>query len=149
MSPRFKDFLKRWVICTLAVLVATYVVAGIHYQRWPDLLVATLLLGVLNVFVRPLLVLLSLPLVLVTLGLFTLVINAGLLLLVDKLLAPRFSVDSFGQAFLAALVISLVTFALNRLTAADNGDFQVRWSRGKPPPKPKPPRDDDGPVIDV
>src|SRR5712691_419220 len=85
MAPQLKRFLLQWIIGTLAVLVASHVVKGIHYDTRPSLLVATLLLGILNTFVRPLLTLLSLPLVIVTLGLFRLVINACLLMLVNRL----------------------------------------------------------------
>ena len=147
MPPRLKEFLQRWVIATLAVLAASYVVPGIHYGRWPDLLMATFILGLLNTFVRPLLLFFSLPLLLFTLGLFTLVINAVLLLLVSSLLSPKFHVDSFGHALLGALVISLVTLALNLLTGRGNTRIQFRRGgrrsgrRGSGP--------DDGPVIDV
>ena len=147
MPPGMKDFLRRWLIGTVAVLVASYLVPGIHYPHWSDLLIATFILGLLNTFVRPLLMLLSLPLLVVTLGLFTLVINALLLLLVSGLLGPKFQVDGFGQAVLAALVISLVTLALNSLTGS--GNTRVEFRRGRVQPR-KPPSDhDDGPVIDV
>lgn len=142
-----KAFLARWLIGTVAVLVATYVVPGIQYRHWTDLLVSTFILGLLNTFVRPLLILLSLPLLVVTLGLFTLVINAVLLLLVSALMGPAFHVDGFGQAILAALVISLVTLALNKLTGTSQSRLSVRVKRG-PRPNP-PPEDEDGPVIDV
>jgi putative membrane protein len=147
MSPGLRAFFQRWVIGTLAVLVATYLVPGIHFQRWPDLLVATFILGILNTFVRPLLLLLSLPLLLFTLGLFTLVINALLLLLVSGLLSPRFQVDGFRHAVLGALVVSIITVVLNSLTRSGDSRLEVR--RGGRPPPPRRPGDDDGPVIDV
>ena len=145
MSDKLKAFIQRWVISTLAVLVATYVVPGIKFDRWQDLLVATLVLGLLNSFLRPLLMLLSLPLLIFTLGLFTLVINALLLLLVHALLGDRFKVESFWAAFWGALVISIVSLLLNSLTGS--GDARVSVRRGKAPVK----KDDDkgGPVIDV
>src|SRR5882724_6437044 len=100
MPPRLKEFLWRWIITTVGVLVAAHVVPGIHYDRghWEALLVATLVLGLLNAFLRPLLMLLSLPLVVFTLGLFTLVINAILLYLVGQII-QGFHVDSFRAAF--------------------------------------------------
>ena len=77
MSPALKKFIQRWLINTLAVLVATQIVrSGIHYDSITGLLIATLLLGILNTFLRPVLLFLSLPLLVFTLGLFTLVINA-------------------------------------------------------------------------
>lgn len=146
MSQKFKMFIQRWLISTVAVLVATYIVPGIKFDRWQDLLVATLVLGLLNSFLRPLLLLLSLPLLIFTLGLFTLVINAALLLLVSALLGKdHFMVDGFWTAVLGALIISVVSLLLNSITGT--GDARVSVRRSKPAEK----HDDDkgGPVIDV
>ncbi len=147
MSSKLKEFLQRWLVSTLAVLVATVILRDrITYGDWLDLLVATLVLGLLNSFLRPLLMLLSLPLLVFTLGLFTLVINAVLLLLVSALLGSKhFHVEGFWSAFWGALVISLVSIVLNSVTGTGNSRVTVR--RGQPPPK----KDDDsnGPVIDV
>ncbi|MGD0087574.1 MAG: phage holin family protein [Verrucomicrobiota bacterium] len=143
-TGKFLRFLGNWAINTFAVLIAAIVLHGhIHYANPTDLVVASLLLGILNAFVRPVLMLLTLPLLIFTLGLFTLVINAVLLRFVGWLLAPHFQVDSFGFAFLGALIISIVSVALNVLT----GNARVTVQRRPPPPKK--PRDDDGPVIDV
>src|SRR6185436_6638797 len=131
MPENLKDFLKRWAITTVAVLVATHIVNGIHYDNWQGLLVATLLLGLLNAFLRPLLMLLSLPLLILTLGLFTLVINAALLLLVSALLGKdHFMVDGFWTAVLGALIISVVSLLLNSITGT--GDARVSVRRSKP-----------------
>jgi putative membrane protein len=145
MSRKLRTFIQRWIISTVAVLIATYVVPGIKFDRWQDLLVATLVLGLLNSFLRPLLMLLSLPLLIFTLGLFTIVINAALLLIVGALLREHFHVDGFWSAFWGALVISIVSLLLNSITGT--GDARVSVRRGKPPVK----QDDDkgGPVIDV
>ena len=127
MPDKIKAFIQRWIISTLAVLVATYIVPGIKYGDWQDLLVATLVLGLLNGFVRPVLMLLSLPLLIVTLGLFTLVINALLLLLVSGLLGQEnFKVDGFGSALLGALVISIISLLLNSLTGTGVARVSVR-----------------------
>lgn len=142
MPPGLKSFLQSWLINTLAVLVATQIGIGIHCESWQSLLGATLVLGILNAVLRPLLLLLSLPLVILTLGLFTLVINAALLYLVSWLI-PAFKVDSFGYALLGALVISIVSVVLNSLTGT--GKSRIKVQRSKRPPD----RDDDGPVIDV
>src|SRR5947199_9484437 len=112
MRSRLKGFIQQWLIGTLAVLVATQLVKGIHYDAISGLLVATLLLGILNTFVRPLLTFLSLPLLLLTLGFFRLIINAGLLLLVGGLV-EQFHVDGFGAAFWGALIISIISLLLN------------------------------------
>ena len=152
MAPRYsmfpakmKSFLQRWLINTLAVLVATYVVSGISYGKPIDLFVAALVLGILNAFLRPILWFLSLPLLLVTLGLFMLIINALLLLLASKLVGQsHFHVDGFWSAFWGALIISIVSLMLNSLTGTGNSRVSVR--RGKSPP---PDNDGGGPVIDV
>lgn len=140
-----KKFLQSWVVNTLAVLVAVYVVKGIHYTKPLDLLVASLLLGILNAVLRPILMFLALPLLLLTLGLFTLVINALLLYFVASLLQPRFYVDSFWAAFWGALIISLVSIVLNSLTGS--GHSRVRVQRRPPPSRGG--SDGPGPVIDV
>jgi putative membrane protein len=143
MPEKLKQFLQRWIISTVAVLVATYVVPGIHFGTAIDLLVATLVLGLLNGFLRPILMVLSLPLLIFTLGLFTIVINALLLLIVSALVGEKsFHVDGFGSALLGAVVISIVSLVLNSLTRT--GDARVSVRRGKKPVEKK---DDD--VIDV
>lgn len=142
-----KDFLQRWAITTVAVLVAAHVVKGISYDTWQALLVATLTLGLLNAFLRPLLMLLSFPLLILSLGLFTTIINAALLFLVGKLIGG-FHVASFWNAFWGGLVISLVSIPLNLLTGTGGSRLEVR--RGEGPPSRRSGRDDgDGPVIDV
>lgn len=142
-----KKFLQSWAINTVAVLVAVYVVPGIRFTDesfWTPF-VTSLVLGILNAFIRPVLTLLALPLLIVTLGLFRLVINALLLYFVSFLLAPHFQIDSFGAAFLGALIISIISFLLNSLTGANRAQVRVEH-RSRPP-------DSDGsgsgPVIDV
>jgi putative membrane protein len=148
-TGRFLRFLQSWLINTLAVLVAWYIVPGMHFGQNSSFLapfIASLVLGILNAFIRPVLMLLALPLLIFTLGLFTLVINALLLYFVGILLAPRFQVDSFGAAFLGALLISIVSIALNILTGL--GGTRVSFQRRRSPPSKKG-GGDDGPVIDV
>ena len=152
-GPPFLRFLQRWVVHTVAVLVAAVVVPGISYDNWAALLVASLLLGILNALLRPLLLILSLPLVVFSLGLFVLVINAMLLGLVGQLVRP-FHVEGFWPAFFGALVISLTTLVLNTLTASGESridllspDRRHHPSRDRRPPDRPPPGK--GPVIDV
>ena len=148
-TRRFLRFLQSWLINTLAVLVAWYIVPGIHFGQNSNFVapfIASLVLGILNAFIRPVLMLLALPLLIFTLGLFTLVINALLLYFVGILLAPHFQVDSFGAAFLGALIISIVSIALNILTGT--GNTRLTFQRRRPPP-PKKSDGDNGPVIDV
>jgi putative membrane protein len=140
-----KKFILNWIVNTLAVLVAVYVVPGIHYQKPLDLLVASLLLGIFNAVLRPILMILALPLLIFTLGLFTLVINALLLYFIAGLLQPHFSVDTFGSAFWGALIISLIALILNVLTGTGSRRVQFRHQRRSRRSGP----DDRGPVIDI
>jgi putative membrane protein len=141
-----KKFLQSWAINTLAVLVAVYIVPGIRFKDdslWTPF-VASLVLGILNAFIRPVLMFLALPLLLYTLGLFTLVINAFLLYFVSFLLGNYFQVDTFGAAFVGALIISIVSLLLNLITGGTRGRVRIERRR-------RPPDSDrgDGPVIDV
>lgn len=142
-TKKLLQFLKSWAINTLAVLVAVGLLHGhITYQRWNDLLIASLLLGILNAFVRPILMLIALPLLIFTLGLFTFVINALLLYFVGALMTPYFHVDTFGYAFAGAFIISVISIALNVLTGNTRASIKIQ----RRPPTPK--KDDDD-VIDV
>ena len=140
-----KRFLQSWLINTLGVLVAVYLVKGIHYQKPLDLVVASLLLGVMNAVLRPVLMFLTLPLLIFTLGLFTLVINALVLYLIGNLLQPYFRVDTFGAAFWGGLVISLISVILNALTGG--GKARVQIQRHRAPPRDGP--GGGGPIIDI
>ena len=91
--------------------------------------------------------LLSLPLLIVTLGLFTLIINAALLYFVGWLLKPSFRVDNFSDAFWGALVITLVSLVLNSLTGT--GQARITMQHGKPRPPSGKSGGGGGPVIDV
>ncbi|SRR5258707_2044301 len=144
MPSGLKKFIKSWLTNTLAVLVAVYIVQGIHYGKPLDLFVASLLLGILNAFLRPILMFLALPLLIFSLGLFMLIINALLLYSVGLLLRPHFYVDDFWSAFWGALIISVVSLILNIMTGTSKA--RVRVER-RPPPKSD--HNDGGPVIDV
>jgi putative membrane protein len=136
-------------VTTIAVMVAANVVKGIEYGGWPSLLVASLLLGALNALLRPLLLFLSLPLLVLTLGLFALVINALLLYFVG-FLVKGFQVDSFGSAFLGGLLITLTTVVLNTVTGSGKTwiDLGPGGRRKDQSPKRKDPPGR-GPIIDV
>jgi putative membrane protein len=102
----------RWVIMTVAVLIAASLIRGFVIESPLAAFLAAVLLSLINSFVRPLLIILTLPINLVTLGLFILVINGILIFAVAGLL-PGFSIAGFGAAFLGALVISVVATLLN------------------------------------
>ncbi len=145
MSPRLRQFIQSWAINTLAVLLAAYLIPGIRYSKPLDLFVASLLLGILNAVIRPILMFLALPLLLFSLGLFMLVINGLLLYFVGFVLRPHFYVENFWSAFWGALLISIVSLILNTLTGTGRSRVQIQ-RRSRPP-------DSDpggsGPVIDV
>ncbi len=119
-----RHFLIRWFITTIGVVVAASVVSGIRYDVVSSLLLAALLLGILNAFVRPILLLLSAPLILLTLGLFILVIN-GLMLWWVQGLVPGFYVDSYRSAFWGAIIISLISWCLSAFFRDSHGHVQV------------------------
>ncbi|MCD6302804.1 MAG: phage holin family protein [Anaerolineae bacterium] len=117
-----RKLLLRWLINTAAVYVAVQVIPGIQAVTAWDYFGVALVLGLLNALIAPILKVLTCPLILLTLGAFTLVINAAMLLLA-KVLSPivgaSLTVDSFGTAVLASLIISVVSFALTVLTGAN------------------------------
>jgi putative membrane protein len=146
MPSKFKRFIQSWIINTAAVLLAALVLRGhIQCQKTWHLFAASLLLGILNAVLRPMLLLLALPLLIFTLGLFTFVINGLVLYFVGFLLQPYFSVDSFWSAFWGALIISFVSLILNALTGGGGFRVEVR-DRRRPPGSD---RGGNGPVIDV
>ena len=95
-------------------------VPGIQIDRFQDLLLGTLIIGLLNAFLRPVIVLLTLPVTLLTLGLFTLVINGVIFYLAAHLL-EGFRVSGFGNAFVAALLFSLFSSILNMIFQPGKG----------------------------
>ena len=127
-----RNLFIRWLINSLALYVAVSVMPGIHFDRGlVALLIVAAIFGIVNSGLRPLLTLLTCPLVILTLGLFTFVINA-MLLLVTAWFSDQFglglTVDGFGAAFWAGLVIGLVSFTLSIMV----GETRVQVQRGNP-----------------
>lgn len=108
--------LVHWLVSGLAVLAAAYLLPGVHVATFVTALVVALVLGIINAVIKPILVILTLPITIVTLGLFTLVINAFLVLLTTKLV-PGFTVDSFLWALGFSIVLSLISSFLNQVAA--------------------------------
>ncbi len=102
---------------TLAVLIAAYLLPGVRVESFLAALVVAVVVGILNAIVRPLLILLTLPITLLTFGLFAFVINA-LLILLASALVPGFSVSGFSWALLFSIVLSLVNWFLSFLEPA-------------------------------
>ncbi|MCK9259584.1 MAG: phage holin family protein [Azoarcus sp.] len=116
MSPGLR-LLLRWALSAVALLIIPEIVAGIAVESYVSALAAALLLGLINALIRPLLILITLPITLLTLGLFTLVINALLFWGVSGLVGGL-QVSDFGSAFWGALLYSVLTWLVN-LTLGD------------------------------
>jgi len=101
----------RWLVVTFAIVCASYLIEGIRVSGFFSALFAAATLGVLNVFLRPLVLILTLPINVLTFGLFTFVINALMLKLASSVI-PGFHVDGFWAAVFGALVISVVGWVL-------------------------------------
>ena len=119
-----RHFVFRWAITTVAVMVASSFLHGIRYDTVPALIGAALLIGILNAFVRPVLLLLSAPLILLTLGFFILILNGLMLYLVPSIVIG-FHVDSFGSAFWGAIIISIVSWLLSAFFRGSDGRVHV------------------------
>jgi putative membrane protein len=111
---RYMRLIIRFLLNAVAVYIAAYLLHGVHVSDFTTALLVALLLGVINVTIKPLLFLLTLPITILTLGLFTFVINACMILLVDWLL-PSFHVDGFWWALLFSLVLSIVSSLLHTI----------------------------------
>lgn len=101
------------------VLILAHLLPGVHVSGFMSALIVALVLGLLNIFVRPLLVLLTLPATILTLGLFLLVINALIILLCDTLV-KGFKVDSFWSALLFSIVLSLCQSLVSGVSDKDS-----------------------------
>lgn len=104
----------RWLANTLALFIVVTVVPHFHYHSFVTLAIAAAVLGLLNTIVRPILVVLTLPLTIITLGLFLIVLNA-LMLEVTAWFVSGFRIDSFGWAIAGAIVLGLVSLVTNRI----------------------------------
>ena len=158
----FKQLLKNWLFVAAGVVIASNTASGIHYDSSEALVVAVLLLSACNVFLKPVLMLFSLPFIILTFGIGVWVINALLFLFVGGLVSG-FHIDSFGSALWGALVVS-ITSALASLFFGAPGARSVNIKVGRPGTpsggrpqshrpgagrKPKPIVEDDDDVIDV
>jgi putative membrane protein len=104
-------WIARWVLNALALYIVSQIVPGIHVANFTAALIAVFVIGLVNTLVKPILFLLTLPITIVTLGLFTLILNALMLLLAGSMLSG-FSVDGFGAAFIGSILLSVVSTLL-------------------------------------
>jgi len=121
-QERIVSLAVRWLILAAAVWVAAEVLPGIHLEGWGSILAVAFILGLLNLYVRPVLFWLSIPATIVSLGVFLIVLNAALLGLADWIANIdddiRFAVDGVGDALLGAVIISIVSFVISRFVDA-------------------------------
>lgn len=108
------SFLLQWLVSGLAIIITAYLLPGVRVTGFFAALVTALILGLINAFIRPVLILLTLPLNILTLGLFTLVINA-LLIMLAAAIVPGFAVKGFWWALLFGLVLAVISYALGTI----------------------------------
>ena len=139
-----KATIIRWLILVVAVWVAT-IIPGIDYMDWQSLLIAALVLSILNTFVKPLLMLISVPFIIVTLGFFLLLINA-LLLKLTAWLVPGFHVTGFWSALAGSFIISIISLFFGGGSRDINRNSHYSGPLSYPGRRPPPGK---GPIIDV
>jgi putative membrane protein len=122
-------FLIHWGITALSLWIASHVFKGLKFADGRSLLIAALLLGLANAVVRPVLVILTLPLTLVTFGLFLLVINALVLLLVAGLVRG-FTISSFWTALFASIFVSVLSLAIGAAVSVGDPGEEVQMPSG-------------------
>jgi putative membrane protein len=108
------NFLINWMVSGMAIVITAYLLPGVHLSGLFAALVTALVLGFINAFIKPFLTLFTLPLTVLTLGLFALVINALLIILTSKIV-PGFQVQGFWWAMAFSLVLAVVNFVLGGL----------------------------------
>lgn len=120
-----RGILIKWIINSLAMLIVTYTVRGIEVAGSMTAIVAAFILGVINAFLRPLIILITLPVNIFTLGIFTFFINGFLFYMVSKIV-KGFVITGFWPAFFGSLLFSAISFLLS-LSINREGRFEVRF----------------------
>ena len=114
-----KGLIIRWVLNALAVLAAAWLMPGIEVTGFGAALITALVLGIVNAIIRPIILLFTLPLNIMTLGLFTLVINAGMLLIAASAV-KGFTVSGFWAAFFGSIILTIFSGVLSRVVIDDD-----------------------------
>ena len=109
-------WIARWFVNALALYIVAKILPGIHLVDFGSALVAALIIGFVNTLIKPILLLLTFPITILSLGLFALVINA-LMILLASALTPGFKVDGFGTAFIGSILLSVVSMILHSLVS--------------------------------
>lgn len=107
--------LVSWLVSTLVIFALANILPGVTVDSFTSALIAALILGIINAVLKPILLLLTLPINLLTLGLFTFVINALLILLAARIV-PGFHIDGFISAFIFGIALSIVNFFFDKYT---------------------------------
>lgn len=110
--------LVRWILFTLAIIFVAWLVPGISVDNFQSAMLVTVIIALINIFIRPLIQLVTLPINILTLGIFGLIVNAFLFMLAGYL-APGFEVESFLSAFLGSIVLSFLGLIINMITLND------------------------------
>ena len=118
------NFFLNLLLSALAVFFSAKILPGIHIEGLMASLWVALLLGVVNAVIRPILLAITLPINLITLGIFTFVINAAMILLVDTFVSS-FKVDTFLWALIFSLVLSAISYILHAILPSKNSDLEV------------------------
>ena len=113
-------FILKLLVSSLAVFFGAYILDGVYLAGFPTAILVALLMGFLNAFLRPILIILTIPITFITLGLFLLVINAAIILLADYALTG-FTVDSFFTALVFSVMVSLITWLLEAIANPKSG----------------------------
>jgi putative membrane protein len=114
MVDILREFLAHWGVTALALWLTSFIFHGISFSSKKSLLISALLLGLVNAVIRPVVVILTIPLTLITFGLFLLVINAVMMMLVSALV-PGFRISGFWTAFFASIVVTLISIFVGML----------------------------------
>ncbi len=117
-----QGWILRWLLNILAIVITAAIIPAFDLTPWAAV-VGSIFLGVINAVIRPLLILLTLPLNLLTLGLFTFIIN-GFMLWVTSITIRGFDIDGFGWAILSAILISIISFVISFIV--DDKDFKFK-----------------------
>lgn len=104
----------RWILFAVSIMIVAWIVPGISVEGITGALIVSVVLGIINALIRPVLYLISLPLNVVTLGLFTFVINALMLMLAGHI-TPGFSVDGFWSAFIGSIILAILGIGINNI----------------------------------
>ncbi|HJQ41224.1 MAG TPA: phage holin family protein [Thermoanaerobaculia bacterium] len=112
------NLIIRWILNTLALFAVAYVLPGFHYKNWIAVAIAAAVLGILNALVRPILYVLTLPITVLTLGLFVFVLNA-IMLKLTAALVPGFDIDGWLWAIIGAVVLAAVSTVTNHFKPSE------------------------------